>query len=63
MQFVMTAISVLAGLAFSFAIAILVEELIFGKVLRVFFAQPVAVCTPGGDTRPSTGKGSTQTKR
>jgi hypothetical protein len=43
MQFIMTAIAVIAGLTFSFAIAILVEELIFGKVLRIFFAQPAAV--------------------
>ena len=43
MEFVMTAISVIAGLAFSFAIAILAEELIFGKVLRVLFAQPAAI--------------------
>jgi hypothetical protein len=42
MQLVMTAMAVIAGLVFSFAIAILVEELIFGKVLPMFFA-PQAV--------------------
>ncbi len=40
MQHLMTAISVLAGLVFSFAIALLAEEFIFGKVLRIFFATP-----------------------
>jgi hypothetical protein len=39
MQFLMTAIAVVAGLAFSIAISLLVEELIFGKVFRLFFAQ------------------------
>ena len=43
MQFVMTAIAVVAGLTFSFAIALVVEELIFGKVLGLFFTQPAAV--------------------
>ena len=43
MQFVMTAMAVIAGMTFSFAIALLVEELIFGKVLRLFFPQPAAV--------------------
>ena len=41
MQFVITAIVVTAGLVFSFAIALLVEELIFGKVFRLLFAQQV----------------------
>lgn len=40
MQFVITAIAVIAGLVFSLAISLLVEELIFGKVFRLFFAQP-----------------------
>ena len=35
MQFLMTAISVIGGMAFSLAFAILVEEFIFGKVLVV----------------------------
>jgi ABC-type sugar transport system permease subunit len=43
MQLVITAIAVLAGLVFSLAIALLVEELIFGKVFRLFFARPAAV--------------------
>ena len=42
MQLVMTAIAVIAGMTFSFAIALLVEEFIFGKVLGLFFAQPAA---------------------
>jgi hypothetical protein len=38
MQTLMTAITVIAGMAFSLAIAILVEEWIFGKVFGLFFA-------------------------
>ncbi|HUK22981.1 MAG TPA: hypothetical protein VLV49_00275 [Terriglobales bacterium] len=40
MQFVMTAMAVVAGLVFSMAISLFVEELIFGKVFPLFFAQP-----------------------
>ncbi len=36
MQFVMTALAVIAGMVFSLAIALLAEELIFGKVFRLF---------------------------
>ena len=39
MELLMTAISVAAGMAFSLAFAILVEEFIFGKVLVVLFAR------------------------
>jgi hypothetical protein len=44
MQLLITAIAAIAGLVFSIAIALLVEELIFGKVFRLFFTpqpQPV----------------------
>ena len=37
MQLLITAIAAIAGLVFSVAIALLVEELIFGKVFRLFF--------------------------
>jgi hypothetical protein len=40
MQNLMTAITVTAGMAFSLAIAILVEEWIFGRVFGLFFARP-----------------------
>lgn len=43
MQLVMTAMAVVAGLVFSLAISLLVEELIFGKVFRLFFTPRVAV--------------------
>ena len=39
MEFLMTAISVIAGMAFSLAFAILVEEFIFGQVLVAVFAR------------------------
>lgn len=42
MQLAITAIAVLAGLVFSLAIALLVEELIFGKVFRLFIARQAA---------------------
>jgi hypothetical protein len=38
MELVFTAVAVIGGMTFSLAVAILVEELIFGKVLCVFFA-------------------------
>jgi hypothetical protein len=40
MQLAITALAVMAGMIFSLAIALLVEEFIFGKVFRVFFTQP-----------------------
>jgi len=46
MQFVITTITVLAGLAFSFTVALIVEELIFGKVLPLFFAQAAPIKVP-----------------
>jgi hypothetical protein len=39
MQTLMTAITVTSGMGFSLAIAILVEEWIFGKVFGLFFAR------------------------
>ena len=39
MQLAITAMAVVAGLFFSVAIALLVEELIFGKVFQLFFAR------------------------
>jgi hypothetical protein len=38
MQLAITALAVMAGLLFSIAVAVLVEELIFGEVFRLFFA-------------------------
>ena len=43
MQVVITALAVLAGLFFSFAISLLVEELIFGKIFGFFFSHGTAV--------------------
>lgn len=51
MQFVITALAVIAGMAFSLAISLLVEELIFGKVFRWFFAQPAVVPVKPGQQR------------
>jgi hypothetical protein len=39
MQLAITAMAVVAGLVFSLAIALLVEELIFGKVFRLVFVR------------------------
>jgi hypothetical protein len=41
MQNLMTLMAVIAGMVFSLAIAIVVEELIFGKVFGLVFARPV----------------------
>jgi len=37
-----TFMAVVAGLIFSVAVAVLAEELIFGKVFRLFFVQQTA---------------------
>ena len=47
MQTLMNAITVTAGMAFSLAIAILVEEWIFGKVFGLFFVRPAVHVEPG----------------
>jgi hypothetical protein len=39
MELLFTTVAVIGGLAFSLAVAIVVEELIFGKLLCVFFAN------------------------
>ena len=39
MQLAITAIAVIAGMVFSLAIALLVEEFIFGEVFRLFFGR------------------------
>jgi hypothetical protein len=39
MQLAITAMTVTAGMVFSLAIALLVEELIFGKVFRLVFIR------------------------
>ncbi len=41
MQTLLTLITVTAGMAFSLAVAVLVEEWIFGKVFGLFFSQQV----------------------
>jgi len=42
MQLIITALAVLGGLLFSFGVSLLVEELIFGKIFRMFFAHAAA---------------------
>jgi hypothetical protein len=42
MQLAMTFMAVVAGLIFSVAVGLVVEEFIFGQVFRIFFT-PVAV--------------------
>jgi hypothetical protein len=41
MQILMTLLAVAAGMVFSLAVAVLAEELIFGKVFGLFFARQV----------------------
>ena len=48
MQLVITFMSVVAGLAFSIAVALVVEEWIFGQVFRVFFTRPAELKAPAG---------------
>jgi hypothetical protein len=42
MQMAITFMAVVAGLIFSVAVAVLTEELIFGKVFRLFFVPRTA---------------------
>jgi len=39
MQLVITVMAVIAGMVFSVAVALMVEEFIFGEVFRLFFAR------------------------
>ena len=48
MQLIITFMSVVAGLAFSIAVALVVEEWIFGQVFRVFFTHPAEAKVPAG---------------
>jgi hypothetical protein len=43
MQLVITALAVIAGMVFSLAIALLVEEFIFGEVFRLMFLRQAQV--------------------
>ena len=47
MQIAITAITVVAGMTFSLAVALLVEELIFGKVFCAVFARQAARARAG----------------
>jgi hypothetical protein len=46
MEFLTTAISVIGGLTLSLAAALLIEELIFGRIVRVGFARRAEVPKP-----------------
>jgi hypothetical protein len=43
MELVFTTIAVVGGMSFSLAVALLVEEVIFGKVLGLFFVPRTSV--------------------
>ena len=48
MQLAITFIAVVAGLAFSLAVAVVTEELIFGQIVRMFFhrnASPLTIAS------------------
>ena len=40
MESAITALTVLAGITFSIAVGVVVEEVIFGEIFRLFFAEP-----------------------
>jgi hypothetical protein len=46
MEFLMNALTVATGMALSLSVAVLVEELIFGKVFPMVFAQKTARVNP-----------------
>jgi hypothetical protein len=43
MQFLMAVVAAITGMTFSLGFAIFVEELVFGKVLRMMFRQSQAI--------------------
>jgi hypothetical protein len=47
MQLLITAITVLAGMALSLGIAVAAEELIFGKVFRLLLVRQAVQMKPG----------------
>jgi hypothetical protein len=47
MQLLITAVTVLAGMALSLAVALAAEELIFGKVLCLFLVRQAVGGKPG----------------
>ena len=47
MELVTTAITAIAGMGFSLAVALLMEELIFGKVFCLIFARQAARAKAG----------------
>jgi hypothetical protein len=51
MELVVTTIVVVGGMAFSLTVALLVEELIFGKVLGLFFVPRVSEARQSGEVR------------
>ena len=51
MQLAMTTLAVLGGLIFSIAVAIFAEELIFGELCRLFFAQQAVERVRAGQKR------------
>ncbi len=48
MELAITALTALAGLLFSLACALLLEEVIFGGLFRLFFPQPQPVAVKRG---------------
>ena len=47
MQMTITGIAIIAGMILSLAVALLAEELIFGQVIRLFFARQAVQVKPG----------------
>jgi hypothetical protein len=57
MQMAITFITVVAGLIFSLAVAVLAEELIFGQVFRLFFVRPSRLQAERQTVAVKTGQG------
>ena len=47
METMLQALVILGGLTFSLAAALLIEELIFGRIVRVAFARRAEISKPG----------------
>jgi hypothetical protein len=58
MELIFTTIAVIGGMALSLSVALLVEEVIFGKVLGLFFVPRTSAVKRSGDrplSRPLAG--------
>ena len=52
METMLQGLVIIGGLTFSLAASLLLEELIFGRIVRLAFARRPSISTSGQKTRP-----------